>query len=813
MKTVKLLFFLIIFIFSSLYAEDIIIDDYEKKGNLNHAGGRRGIFGYNPAVAEIVSGSSAYSGRGNSLKVTWQQKQGWTGNWNTMNPPLDVSRAKYFVFYIKGEKGGEGFQIGFKDASYAVEGDASIVGNVRNYITVTTNWQKAVIPLSDVFGINFKQLANVLFIFPPGEKQTVYYDNLTFTDYLSPKERKEIAKREKLEKMKAAQKEDGKKIEPELKIADFDKGKLLIDGAIDILSKKAEVKGSIVAAGADVSGSGQAYKFDYDIAAKGQAYLAITFSKRDVSKLGHLVFWTKGEQGGEILEIGLKDKQGDVKWHYLSRHSSGIGREWRQQQIDLDEFLINQQQLTGIYLRAKNNTSGCVYFDEFGFCSEGGMNWILKNRTVIDNFETTKPNEKYKLDYAGGGLVRLARTTLAKKGDYAMEVKYQIDVMSTEESMVDIIYPFRTPLSLNKARTIKFWLRGNGLDNSLLVIFTDADGEKWYVEDYRIMRNSKWVKFEKAIADFRLLHTGKVKNKKFDKSAVSAMTIRILSSVRGLSKGKFQIDQIEIKGARQYKDRKSDEYALPSDHPTYSEVEEMIDHSVKADFIPKLSFDTTYTVNNSANLTNSDFFFKNGNLLQTWFTLFIDASLGVFNLQSELVSSFRGSGAQLGSFSQPMFGTYKTFDDLHRPQFDIFAQDITGILFLDEYVPFIDQVVLGSLNINWSPFTVYNQDAFYGARLQGRIEKLKLDYDSFYFKHWHDSFTLGGRCLFNYKGLGIDAVYVHHRMTGLDSVDQSGFNTKKILSDQVYTVELKLLLKGKFYLNGLYGEHFFKRDG
>ncbi len=74
----------------------------------------------------------------------------WGGVYVIFNTgATDMSVYTNLTFYVKGESGGEKFEIKIKDST-GTEGSIQI----QSYITVSTSWKKATIPLSDFSGID-----------------------------------------------------------------------------------------------------------------------------------------------------------------------------------------------------------------------------------------------------------------------------------------------------------------------------------------------------------------------------------------------------------------------------------------------------------------------------------------------------------------------------------------------------------------------------------------------------------------------------------------------------------------------------------
>ncbi len=191
--------------------EDLLITDFEKHPNC--LGGQVGVYGagnpnwsntvepyswyYTPEVKDykkenVVSGKQSFRlVNGNSP----DSDVGWASFGLDLGPildasvvpikvePVDVSGYKYLVFWAKGEKGGEKLIINFRDA------------NSINYMPqfqykvekpLTTKWQKIIVPLGDVYNVDFKGLVHTGLAFgvdADNEMGTIIYvDDFAFSN-------------------------------------------------------------------------------------------------------------------------------------------------------------------------------------------------------------------------------------------------------------------------------------------------------------------------------------------------------------------------------------------------------------------------------------------------------------------------------------------------------------------------------------------------------------------------------------------------------------------------------------------------------
>ena len=176
-----------------------LIDNFEKQGNI--FGGRSGTYRKEPSGVVARKSKDVYYGdSGNSLELSYKkeseggsdEKGGWCGYYSVIKQGprkyFDASAYTYLTFQLKGKKGGESFKIGVADESWYQLEDSMKSEKVDFYleeIKVTTEWQKAKIPLAD-FMVDTKKLASISICFEAecfpegGGKGTVFIDDLQF---------------------------------------------------------------------------------------------------------------------------------------------------------------------------------------------------------------------------------------------------------------------------------------------------------------------------------------------------------------------------------------------------------------------------------------------------------------------------------------------------------------------------------------------------------------------------------------------------------------------------------------------------------
>jgi len=180
------------------FAEVKMIDNFEQSGQ-NLLGGRCSVYQQEPSRVLFKKEQMERNLKQDSaLMIKYDKKSeggpygsgGWCGYYTivkTGNLYLDASPYKNLTFWVKGAKGDENFKVGFADRHWDSIGDSVKTEQIGAYIKagkITTEWQKATIPLNSVF-IDMKELASISICFegdcfPNGAGSgTVYIDDIT----------------------------------------------------------------------------------------------------------------------------------------------------------------------------------------------------------------------------------------------------------------------------------------------------------------------------------------------------------------------------------------------------------------------------------------------------------------------------------------------------------------------------------------------------------------------------------------------------------------------------------------------------------
>ena len=192
----------------------VIVDDFESGAITNALGSRTNVFLKAPSKAMVTFRKDTRQGKPTTVLMLRYDKKaeggpndmgGWCGYYTLLKKahpalalegasPADVEEEVYFdasqssaiTLWVKGLKGNENFVLGVADAHWDKIGDSVKSQEIGKYLPagkVTTDWQKAVIPLDEFF-IDYSKLSSVAIsfesdCFPEGAGSgTIYLDDI-----------------------------------------------------------------------------------------------------------------------------------------------------------------------------------------------------------------------------------------------------------------------------------------------------------------------------------------------------------------------------------------------------------------------------------------------------------------------------------------------------------------------------------------------------------------------------------------------------------------------------------------------------------
>ena len=171
--------------------ESILVDDFDHGAvsgvapqRSNGVGGFQGAFSKRPSYTVLSKTSAVRLGdKGKALVIDYNKEGGWCGYY-TLLSGLDISKFNTLSFWVKGEKGGENFDIGLSDQKMQDLGiDAVYLGSANHFLPkgVTADWQEIKMPLSKIASeIDLASMGSFVLSFRYEGKGRVYLEDLMF---------------------------------------------------------------------------------------------------------------------------------------------------------------------------------------------------------------------------------------------------------------------------------------------------------------------------------------------------------------------------------------------------------------------------------------------------------------------------------------------------------------------------------------------------------------------------------------------------------------------------------------------------------
>jgi hypothetical protein len=165
----------------------LLLDDFDHC-DLNLLGRKANTYKRLPSVCESSRTlSQRVTDKGRSLKLVYNKEStGWCGYFTMLNQIdgeyYDLSKYKSVSFMVKGQKGGETFQIGMADKNWINIGDSLKAGQIEDFLPggVKTEWKEVVVPLEKFGALDLTQMGAFVIDFNKKQSGTLYIDNLKF---------------------------------------------------------------------------------------------------------------------------------------------------------------------------------------------------------------------------------------------------------------------------------------------------------------------------------------------------------------------------------------------------------------------------------------------------------------------------------------------------------------------------------------------------------------------------------------------------------------------------------------------------------
>jgi hypothetical protein len=153
----------------AVFAEDLLIADFDQTTKYSQ-------FVFKDDKGSQLTSSSGYQDpvKGYYLGIKFSMVE--AGGIGYGLNGLNISQFRYFSFSVKGEKGGETFEVGLRDKK-----DKEMRVKIEDVASVTTEWQTVKIPLSSFTGVDTTSMNNFHFAFAAKTKGRISIDDIKFT--------------------------------------------------------------------------------------------------------------------------------------------------------------------------------------------------------------------------------------------------------------------------------------------------------------------------------------------------------------------------------------------------------------------------------------------------------------------------------------------------------------------------------------------------------------------------------------------------------------------------------------------------------
>ncbi len=171
--------------------DPILVDDFETgqthglfAQRKNRLDAFQGTWARRPSYTVITKVLDSRPGSvGNALRLEYNKVGGWCG-WYTLLNGIDISCHNALTFWVKGEEGGERFDIGLADDTMQdLQIDAVYVGSIKSFLPegITTQWQQVKIPLQSLRSeLNLTRMGSLVLWFRYEGKGAIEVDDLVF---------------------------------------------------------------------------------------------------------------------------------------------------------------------------------------------------------------------------------------------------------------------------------------------------------------------------------------------------------------------------------------------------------------------------------------------------------------------------------------------------------------------------------------------------------------------------------------------------------------------------------------------------------
>ncbi len=313
---------------------------------------------------ELIQQGLEVAAPGESICVMYDLRPGMTFCGAYIILLADLTNYPCLSFMIKGEKGGETFELGMNDTISNKREDAVVAGSIYRYLPggITTNWQQVVIPIGDFFGADLSRAYSLVFMCNEPGVGRFWIDDFQFHKALLVDRPAEIRRAGQL-------------------VADnFD------HSDVNLLGQKCGTYKKLPSAcrGSRVETprwgrSGRSLRLEYDRKGTGWCGYYTLLNQIDgkffdLSRYDAVSFMVRGERGGETFELGMADRNwiniGDsLKAGAVSKYlPGGVSTQWQRVSIPLKDFgTLDFSDMGAFVINFFEKGAGAIYIDDLAF--------------------------------------------------------------------------------------------------------------------------------------------------------------------------------------------------------------------------------------------------------------------------------------------------------------------------------------------------------------------------------------------------------------------------------------------------------------
>lgn len=326
--------------------------------------GRFGAYAMNPSKMGVFPDFKMTKRPGSSLEpiyIRFRKEPGPSFSGAYWIIAGDLRKYATLSFWIRGERGGENFEIGLNDLIASRREDAIMGGSIYRYLPggITKEWQQVKIPLEDFFGADFSRVHSLVFSFSQPGAGAVWVDGFVFHEEA------------------LVQREDDIIRAGELLLDNFDYSDLNLLGRKTNAYKKTPSFCSASRVEKPRRGKeGRSLRLDYDKQSTGWAGYFSLFNQidgayYDLSQFREIRFWVRGAKGKEVFDVGMSDRSwltiGDsVKCGTIDKYlKKGVTKDWQEVVIPFRDFgKLDWSQMGSFVINFSKPGKGTLFLDD-----------------------------------------------------------------------------------------------------------------------------------------------------------------------------------------------------------------------------------------------------------------------------------------------------------------------------------------------------------------------------------------------------------------------------------------------------------------